>query len=116
MALELYLEEYHNLVVLTLEGAVLSSNAQHLQSAIDLLLENGYSRIILDCQTLVSINSAGLAVLSELVRILTSKKNAGRVVLCHVAPAIQELLQLSGLDQFIDTVPARGDAFDRAMH
>ena len=116
MALELYFEEYHEVAVLTLEGAILASNASHLQSAIDALLNRGYSRIILDFQALVSTNSSGLTVLADLVRILDSRENAGCVVLCHVPPHVQELLQLSGLDQFIETTPDRNEAFDKVMH
>ena len=116
MSLELYLEEHNEIAVLTLKGAILANSTEHLKNAIDILLENGYSRIVIDCKALVSINSSGLATLYELVRTLTNHNDEGRVVLCHVAPQIQELLQISGLDRFIQTTADRDDALEKVMH
>lgn len=116
MALELHLEEYHEIAVLSLAGAIIASDTEYLQGALDFLLENGYSRIVIDCKTLVSINSTGLAALCELVRILTKDKKESRVVLCNVAPRIQNLLRVSGLDQFIQTTANRDDALTSIMH
>ncbi|CAM3549205.1 STAS domain-containing protein [Parendozoicomonas haliclonae] len=116
MALELYLEEYHELAVITLEGALLASNADYLQNAVTLLLEDGYSRIVIDCEDLISMNSDGLAVLSDLVRELSSRESEGRLVLCNVSTRIRGLIHLSGLDQFLETVSGKNHAIDRVMH
>ncbi len=116
MALELYIEEYHELAVLTLAGTVLASTASYLQETVTTLLQNGHTRIVIDCENLISINSDGLAILSDLVRILASNEIEGRIVLCNTSTNIRDLIHLSGLDQFIETVPDKGDAIDRIMH
>ena len=116
MALELYLEEYHELAVITLEGAIRASTADQLQGVVDKLLNGGHTRIVIDCHNLVSLGSQGLAIISDLVRVLTSTEIEGRIVLCNVSPGIKELIHLSGLDQFIETVSGKGNAIDRVMH
>ncbi len=116
MALELTLEEYHELAVIGLAGNIRASNADLLQETIDILMDDGHSRIVIDCQDLVSMNSDGLAVLSDLVRNLTCQCEEGRLVLCNVNPRIHGLLHLSGLDQFVETVSGKDEAIDRVMH
>ena len=116
MALELTLEEYHELAVIGLAGNIRANNADLLQDTIDMLMGDGHSRIVIDCQDLISMNSDGLAVLSDLVRSLTCQREEGRIVLCNVSSGVRDLLHLSGLDQFIETVSGKGEAMDRVMH
>ncbi len=121
MALDLKLEEYQELAVIALDGTIRASNADYLQSTVDTLIDDGHSRIILDCRGLVAMNSDGLAVLSDLVRYFAEHASEtglkpGKIVLCHVSPRIQELIHLSGLNQFVDTVEGRVEAIERVLH
>ncbi len=114
MALELTLEEYQDMTVVTLEGYIRAGNAEFLQDTFSMLLEEGHARIVLDCRGLISMNSNGLAVLSELVR--ATMADGGKVVLCNASPRIIDLLDISGLDQFIETAPGKSEAMRRVMH
>ena len=114
MALELVLEEYHELAVVVLEGCVRASNASFLQDTFDTLINEGHARIVLDCQGLTSMNSDGLAALMDLVR--ATSAGGGRVILCNASQRLVDLLNISGLDQFIETADGRNEAMRRVMH
>ncbi|WP_281646807.1 STAS domain-containing protein [Parendozoicomonas sp. Alg238-R29] len=113
MALELTLEEYQELAIIALDGNIRATNADRLQNTIDTLVEDGHSRIILDCRGLISMNSDGLAILSDLVRYMRGR---GRLVLCHVSQPILDLLHISGLDSFIETTSGKNEAIRRILH
>ena len=113
MALELSLEEHQELAIIALDGNVRASNADLLQDTIDMLIDDGYSRIILDCEGLISMNSDGLAVLSDLVKYMQGR---GRLVLCSVKKPVQDLLHISGLDMFIESESGKDDAIRRILH
>ncbi|MCL6268942.1 STAS domain-containing protein [Sansalvadorimonas sp. 2012CJ34-2] len=114
MALELVLEEYHELAVVILEGCVRASNAGFLQNTFNMLLSEGHARIVLDCRALSSMNSDGLAVLSDLVR--ATSAGGGKIVLCHASKNLVDLLDISGLDQFIEVTSGRAEAMRQVMH
>ncbi|MTI14809.1 STAS domain-containing protein [Sansalvadorimonas verongulae] len=113
MALELSLEEHQELAIIALDGNVRTSNANLLQDTIDMLVDDGHSRIILDCKGLISMNSDGLAVLSDLVKHMRGR---GRLVLCRVNKPVQDLLHISGLDLFIESESSKDAAIRRILH
>ena len=113
MTLELSLEEYKELAIVALEGSIRATNVDLLHDAIGKLVGYGHSRIILDCEGLLSINSDGLAVLSDIVKYMRGR---GRLVLCRVNKPVQELLHISGLDLFIETAPGKNEAIHRILH
>ena len=113
MALELILEEYRDLAVVALEGSVQASNAGFLLDTMEALLDDGHTRFVLDCRGLSSISSDGLAVLVDL---LEQMEPEGKLVLCHASQKIRNLLELSGLDRFIEYIENRDDAIKRVRH
>lgn len=107
MSLELALEEYQDIVVITLDGIVQPDNADFLHNSLNALSRDGYSRFVLDCTQLKSINSDGLAVLYDLFLELPPN---GKIVLCNANRRIRGLLDISGLGHYLPCVESRETA------
>ncbi|MCK5894439.1 MAG: STAS domain-containing protein [Endozoicomonadaceae bacterium] len=113
MSLELSLEEYQNIIVITLNGILQPDNANFLQSSLDGLVRDGFSRFVLDCTQLKSINSDGLAVLYDLFLELPP---SGKIVLCNANRRIQGILNISGLGHYLVCVESRDTAMKAARN
>ncbi len=80
-------------LTLELEGRLDTVTAPELQAAIDEQIE-GVSNIVMDCEDLAYISSAGLRVL------LTARKSIqGDLILKKVASSVRDVLEITG---FVD--------------
>ncbi|HUU45658.1 MAG TPA: STAS domain-containing protein, partial [Acidobacteriota bacterium] len=73
-----------------------------------LRLQDHRTQIVLDCEGLDFINSSGLG---ALVSVLKDVRLAGgRLVLCRLAPYVDEIFEITGLKRVFDVYRSVGDA------
>lgn len=80
--------------VLKIDGRIDSSNFSSFEKEIDQLFTNGVKNIVFNCSGLSYINSSGLRVF-----LVAQKKTIllqGRLHLCNMQPAINEIFAISG--------------------
>ena len=87
-----------NEVELSVEGRVDATTAPQLQNGILTAFQKG-ENVVLDCQALEYISSAGLRAL--LLGQKTSKSKGGSFTLIHVGQEIQEILEVTGFDDIL---------------
>lgn len=102
-----------NATVAAVEGRVDSANAKDLDQELAAAIDQGGSRLVLDCKDLRYISSAGLRAL--LVAIKRTNREGGGVVMCRVPDHIREVLEVSGftrLTKVFATVEEASVSFD----
>ena len=89
-------------------GRVDGANAREFQDALETLLKDNVSAMILDLENLSYISSAGLRVILLISKQLQGK--GARFGVCALSGAISEVFQISGFDKIIPTHAAQSDA------
>jgi anti-anti-sigma factor len=72
------------------------------------LIDRGERRVIVDCEALEYVNSAGLKVF-----LLAAKRLeplGGRLILCALAPSVLMIFEMIGFTRIMKIVPTRADA------
>lgn len=83
-----------NAAVAAVAGRVDSANAKEFGQALSDIIDQGTSRLVVDCAELSYISSAGLRAL--LVAIKKTNAAGGGVAMCRVQSHIREVLEVSG--------------------
>ena len=100
-SLELQVSEKEDgMALVELSGRLDSTNANDLEVALSMLIDDGVSNIILSCASLRYVSSAGLNVFLKAFREV-SKQNDGHFFLCAVADNIKRVLNITGFSDFI---------------
>ena len=89
-------------------GRVDGSNAREFQDALESLLGDDTTAMVLDLEELSYISSAGLRVILLVARRIHSKN--GKFGVCALSDAIKEVFQISGFDKIIETHGAQEEA------
>ena len=89
-------------------GRIDGRNSGAFQEALQSLLEDGPTALVLDFEDLSYISSAGLRVILLLARRLGSK--AGKVAVCSLTEPVNEVFQISGFDKIVPVHAAQADA------
>jgi anti-sigma B factor antagonist len=63
------------------------------------LIEDGTQKVILDCENLDYISSAGLRVVLEATKEI--KRNEGKIMLCALQDYIEEVFEVAKFDAFL---------------
>ena len=91
-----------------LSGKLDEVGCDYLLSCVENRIENGYTKIILDCDKLAYISSMGLGML---VRVHSRmKKHGGDVKLASVHGVVADLLSMVRLDKVLEIYPSVGEA------
>jgi anti-sigma B factor antagonist len=94
--------------VLRAEGGIDARTADGLLEQVGRMIDEGATRIVLDCQDLEIVSSAGLA---ALLRIHTRlRTRGGDVRLAGVRGTIAQVLQITRLDRIFELHPDVGRA------
>lgn len=101
-------EQSGGTLVAAAAGRVDGANAGEFQSALETLLSEDVTAVVLDLEGLSYISSAGLRVLLIVARQL--QKRAVKFGVCALADAVGEIFKISGFDNFIPIHAARADA------
>jgi stage II sporulation protein AA (anti-sigma F factor antagonist) len=103
-------ESLDNILIVSLEGKLQSSNAAEVEAEI-LKRLGQHNLLLLDLGLLDYISSAGLRVV--LVAAKRLKQSAGKMVLCGIRPSIREVFDISGFLTILDVVENREQALAR---
>jgi len=90
--------------VVALRGRLaLGDESNGLRTAIDQLLAAGSTRIVLNLEHLIYVDSAGLGALIEAQR--KTKAAGGRLKLCQIGPKLKQALEIAQLLPLFESYP-----------
>jgi len=89
--------------LVSVDGRVDTTNANELEKSILKLIEEGVTKIVLDCSRLNYISSSGLRVFLIVQKRLMAIK--GQFRLCSLQPGIKEIFDISGFSSIFSLFP-----------
>ncbi|MCU0416189.1 MAG: STAS domain-containing protein [Cytophagaceae bacterium] len=98
-------QEYYRIAI---EGDLDASSSIQLDEAIAAARANGEHKIIVDCQELHYISSAGLGVFMSYIQ--DFQNDGCSMVLCHMSEKVKQVFAILGLDELIKIVPGIDEA------
>ena len=101
-------ESKDGILVASVAGRVDGSNAQEFQEALETLVSEGATALVLDLEQLAYISSAGLRVILLISRQMQGR--SGKFGVCGLTGSISEVFALSGFDKIIPIHAAQADA------
>ena len=87
-------EKIENFSVLKIKGRIDTVHSSALEKEVKLLFESGEKDVIFNCKGMNYISSSGLRIF--LVAQKKAKAINGKLYLCEMQPAIQEIFRISG--------------------
>ena len=109
--MEIIEEKENDTTVFKLNGRLDSNTAPEFDDKISTSIDNGVRFIVVDCQALDYITSAGLRILNKTAKKL--KPVNGKVVLCAMEDYVREVFEISGFDTFLPIFPDMQTAMAR---
>ena len=97
----------HQATIFSIAGRLDSASSPEIDKRIVQAIENNSRHLILDCQKLDYITSAGLRVIVKTAKKL--KPEQGRIVLCEMADYVKEVFEIAGFDSFLPILPTLDD-------
>ncbi len=94
--------------VIKISGDIDASSSIYLDEAISAALEQNHHRIIMDCQDLNYISSAGLGVFMSYLEEFSAQKVS--LALFGLNPKVHNVFQILGLDQLLKIVETKDKA------
>ena len=106
--MEITVNEYKRVTVVTVTGRVDSVTYGEFESALQAELEQGRVNIVLDFSGVEFISSAGLRVLVNARKLV--KNAGGRIAFAQPRPRVTETLEIAGLEVLFESYPDRETA------
>lgn len=106
--MEIIEREEKNIRIFEIHGRLDSNTSPDFDKKIFEQIDAGSRRLIVDCENLEYITSAGLRVLNKTAKRL--KTDQGTIVLCAMKDYVREVFEISGFDTFLPIVLSLGDA------
>ncbi|MFN2455419.1 MAG: STAS domain-containing protein [Pyrinomonadaceae bacterium] len=97
-ALETEIKE--GLTVIGLDGYLDAHTAPKFEDAIQAEIDAGHYRIIVDCEKLTYISSAGLGVFMSFIEEL--REQGGDIKICGLTPKVQQVFDILGFPEIYD--------------
>jgi len=104
--------QLNDLSVLALEGFLDAHTAPVFEQAIQSEIESGNLRVIVDCEKLTYISSAGLGVFMSFIEEI--REQGGDIKICGPIPKVRhvfEILGFASLFDIVDTLPEAAQKF-----
>jgi len=101
-------DKQDDVMVVSITDHLDTSTSPIFESRLLALIDRGERRLIVDCEALEYVNSAGLKVF-----LLAAKRLeplAGKLVLCALAPSVLMIFEMIGFTRIMKIVPTREDA------
>jgi len=108
MLIKVIEEQSIPLTIVGLNGRMDSSNSREFEEQIVGLIQNGKTRMIVDCAELQYISSAGLRVFLMAAKQLTMAK--GKLVLASLNDDVRQVFNLTGFSSIFEIRDSREDA------
>jgi stage II sporulation protein AA (anti-sigma F factor antagonist) len=109
--MDITIEKQDGTAILAARGRLDAAGAPEIEATGKALVGEGLRRLVLDMEQVEYISSAGLR--SLLVLAKTVKSAGGALVLCSLAPAVHEVMTISGFDSILALAGNRADALER---
>ena len=106
--MEVVEKKQDGICILILKGRLDANTADEFRTKILQIIDDGTHNIVLDCEGLDYISSAGLRVVLEATKKV--KQSQGKIVLCSLQPYIQEIFEVSKFDAFLSLTSGLDDA------
>ena len=106
--MEITTESKNGALIARAEGRIDGANARDFESAVQAVISECEGPVIIDCENLSYISSAGLRAILLIAK--TLGKRQVTFALCSLSAPIAEIFQISGFDQIISTHPSQDDA------
>ena len=94
--------------ILSLAGRLDANASAGFQEKVSQIIEDGTNNLVLVCENLDYISSAGLRVV--LIAIKQVKQTEGKIVLCSLQQYIREVFEVAKFDAFLPIVDTLEDA------
>jgi anti-anti-sigma factor len=94
--------------IVSVEGRIDSTNAGEFEKPMMKVIEDGCTKIILDCSGLNYISSSGLRVFLIVLKKMMAVK--GEFNLCNLQPGIKEVFDISGFSSIFSVFPDKAAA------
>lgn len=94
--------------VVAIGGSLDTVTAPEAQAVLDQAIFDGASNLVVDCQDLTYVSSAGLRIL--LVAAKKLQPNGGQVRMCNLSPMVREVFEISGFTAILPVFPSRAEA------
>lgn len=98
--------------IITITGRLDALTADNLQASLTTLFKSGSIFLIVDCNGLEFLSSAGMRAI--LICLGEAKKCSGRLVFSCFNTTVLEVLKLSGIEKYLESYPSLEEA-ERAM-
>ena len=92
-----------DVLVVSADGGLTHRNADQFEEDITKLIEEGASKVLIDCTALTYVSSMGIGALLNTHRKMA--KRGGDVRLANVAGRVVQMLSLAGIDKFFHVYP-----------
>ena len=106
--MQINVEPSNGALVVAVEGRIDGANAMEFQSAAQEALGDKQGPLLIDCETLSYVSSAGLRAFLSLARLL--QRRGGKFAVCSLSGLIAQIFQISGFDQIISVHATREEA------
>jgi anti-sigma B factor antagonist len=104
----------NDLSVLALEGFLDAHTAPAFEQAIQKEMEGGRLRMIVNCEKLTYISSAGLGVFMSFIEEI--REQGGDIKICGLIPKVRQVFEILGfasLFDILDTLPEAAQKFSK---
>lgn len=95
-------------LIATLSGRIDATASKALEEQAAAWIAAGHHRLVLDCNTLIYISSAGLRVFLLIAKQIASV--GGSLKLCGITGAVHEVFEISGFSRLFTILPSLDDA------
>lgn len=93
----------NDLTILSLAGFLDAHTAPEFETAVEQEIESGHRKLIVDCQGLSYISSAGLGVFMSFLEEL--RENGGDIKICGPSPKVLQVFEILGFPAIFDMLP-----------
>jgi anti-anti-sigma factor len=108
--MELAIERQNGTAIVAASGRLDAAGAPEIESRCKALIQDGAIRLLLDLANVEYVSSAGLR--SLLVLAKTVKAAGGALALCSLAPAVRDVMTISGFDNILPLAEDRPAALE----
>lgn len=92
-----------DLTILSLEGYLDAHTAPAFESAVQEEIDAGHKRLIVNCERLSYISSAGLGVFMSFIEEI--REGGGDIKICGATPKVMQVFEILGFPALFDLLP-----------
>lgn len=108
--MEITVEKQENYYLFRLNGRLDINTSPDFEKEIFGAIEDGIKNMVIDCDQLKYITSAGLRVLNKTAKKL---KDEGKIILFAMEDYVKEVFEIAGFDTFLTIVATKEDALNQ---